>query len=214
MSPRRFPPQSPAHPGWKQDDSVKQVSWLPVLSLSSTFPRRYPPQWLLDDRSPVTVAGAAAVSNRVPLNPFREPRAYLNANGWRRRRSTRDCATYMIDGAGPLIKGPFFRLCLNAISPVWRDTPGNLWMKSIVERFAAYVTSPSTSGEKAWKKSDQERVIANAPISRTGEKLPLDQGLHRGDSVARISNGIVRAAENFWRLIFSVAAVGVYHARS
>jgi hypothetical protein len=34
---------------------------------------------MLDDRLPVTVAGAAAVSNRVPLNPFREPRAFSNA---------------------------------------------------------------------------------------------------------------------------------------
>src|SRR6185312_2769618 len=39
------------------------------------------PQWYLGDRLPVTVAGAAAVSNRVPLNPLREPRAFSNANG-------------------------------------------------------------------------------------------------------------------------------------
>jgi hypothetical protein len=33
----------------------------------------------LDDRLPVTVAGAAAVSNRVPLNPLREPHAFPDA---------------------------------------------------------------------------------------------------------------------------------------
>jgi len=33
MSSRRFPPQLPAHPGRKQDDSVRQVSWLPGLRL-------------------------------------------------------------------------------------------------------------------------------------------------------------------------------------
>ena len=50
-----------------------------VLSLSGS----------LSDRSPVTVAGAATVLNRVPMNPFREPRADLNANALAGARSTR-----------------------------------------------------------------------------------------------------------------------------
>ena len=65
LSSRRFPPQLPAHPGRKQDDGVGQVSWLPGLRFPSAFPK-LSLQWHLDVRSPVTVAGAAAVSHRVP----------------------------------------------------------------------------------------------------------------------------------------------------
>src|SRR6266704_1552763 len=38
----------------------------PGSLLSSSFPRPWP-QWIVDVRSPVTVAGAAAVSHRVPI---------------------------------------------------------------------------------------------------------------------------------------------------
>ena len=66
LSSRRFPPQSPAHPGQKQDDGARQVSWLPGLCFLSAFPElRSSGSWT--DCSPVTVAGAAAVSNRVPI---------------------------------------------------------------------------------------------------------------------------------------------------
>ncbi len=66
LSSRRFPPQSPAHPGWKQDDGARQVSWLPGLCPLSAFPEHCS-SGIRPDRSPVTVAGAAAVSNRVPF---------------------------------------------------------------------------------------------------------------------------------------------------
>src|SRR6185437_445856 len=56
----------PAHPDRQQDDGTKQVSWLPALSLSSAFPDLYGPSGSWTKSSPVTVAGAAAVSHRVP----------------------------------------------------------------------------------------------------------------------------------------------------
>lgn len=67
----RFTPLPPPHPGRKQDDGAQEVSWLPALTLSSAFPNaagdfRRNFSGVSDDRSPVTVAGAAAVSNRVP----------------------------------------------------------------------------------------------------------------------------------------------------
>ncbi len=65
MSSRRFPPQSPSHPGRKQDDGARQVSWLPVHRSPSAFPR-IDLSGLWTVRSPVTVAGAAAVLHRVP----------------------------------------------------------------------------------------------------------------------------------------------------
>lgn len=54
------------------------------------------PQWYLDDRLPVTVAGAAAVSNRVPLNPLREPHAFSDANVPMARRQFQRSAAWDI----------------------------------------------------------------------------------------------------------------------
>jgi hypothetical protein len=66
MSPPRFPPQFPAHPGRKQDDGARQVSWLPGLCSRPPSQGRSP-SGMWDDHSPVTVAGTAAVSHRVPI---------------------------------------------------------------------------------------------------------------------------------------------------
>ena len=74
-------PQLPTHPGRQQDDDTGQVSWLPGHRCRPPSRRLFSLSGILDDRYPVTVAGAAAVSNRVPLNPLREPRVKLNANG-------------------------------------------------------------------------------------------------------------------------------------
>jgi hypothetical protein len=87
LSPRGRP-QLPTHPGRQQDDDTKQVSWLPGHRYRPPSRRLFSLSGTLDDRYPVTVAGAAAVLNRVPLNPFREPRVKLNANGWTWRGST------------------------------------------------------------------------------------------------------------------------------
>jgi hypothetical protein len=59
-------PQPPAHPGRKQDDGARQVSWLAGSSLSLAFPRHHL-SGTSNDCSPVTVAGAAAGLNRVPF---------------------------------------------------------------------------------------------------------------------------------------------------
>jgi hypothetical protein len=40
LSPQRFTPQFPAHPGLKQDDGAKRVSWLRVAARVS-FPRPF-----------------------------------------------------------------------------------------------------------------------------------------------------------------------------
>jgi hypothetical protein len=69
LSPLRFTPLHPAHPGRLQDDGARQVSWLPALRFRP--PSQGPildgtSQWHLDDHSPVTVAGAATVSHRIP----------------------------------------------------------------------------------------------------------------------------------------------------
>jgi len=56
----------PAHPDRKQDDSTRQVSWLPGPR-SRPPSRSMTPQWSSDDRSPVTVAGAAAAFTAFPV---------------------------------------------------------------------------------------------------------------------------------------------------
>src|ERR1700693_2284552 len=45
LSPQRFTPQFPAHPGWQQDDGARRVSWLPGRSLRSPSQGRTP-QWV------------------------------------------------------------------------------------------------------------------------------------------------------------------------
>jgi len=45
MSPLRFTPLHPAHPGRLQDDGARQVSWLAGSALAPVFPRL----WHLSD---------------------------------------------------------------------------------------------------------------------------------------------------------------------
>src|ERR1700744_4483652 len=95
MSSRRFPPQPPAHPAGNR--TTREAGLLaPGSNAFVRLPKALRPQWYLDDRSPVTVAGTAAVSNRVPLNPFREPRANLNANSGRYFRQTDHGAVHKV----------------------------------------------------------------------------------------------------------------------
>lgn len=77
MSSRRFPPQLPAIPGRKQDDGARQVSWLPALSLSSTFPRPKP-QWHIGRALAGYSCGSRGFTPRSHSNPLREPCAYAD----------------------------------------------------------------------------------------------------------------------------------------
>ena len=65
VSSRRFPPQSPGAPRPETGRRRKAGLLAPGSSSASAFPR-LTPQWQLGAFSPVTVAGAAAVSHRVP----------------------------------------------------------------------------------------------------------------------------------------------------
>ena len=72
LSPRRFPPQSPPHPGRKQDDGARQVSWLPVRRCLSAFPR-LAPQWHMDGSlSGYSCGGSRGLKPRS-LNQARGP---------------------------------------------------------------------------------------------------------------------------------------------
>jgi hypothetical protein len=136
MSPRRFPPQSPAHPGRKQDDSARQVSWLPGLCL------RPPSQgcclsgmWTTARRS--QLRGQPRSQTAFPY-PFREPRAYLNANSGLHSRSMRDrrdfCRGLRKSLANGGLGGGESR---GLISGARGMHTASLW-KSRVEQFAAF----------------------------------------------------------------------------
>jgi hypothetical protein len=86
----------------------------------------------LDDRLPVTVAGAAAVLNRVPLNPLREPHAFSNANELAVGRQFRHRGRKFLRSA--LYYHKFLKITVAA-------KPVSLRKVRVLERFAAYRNS-------------------------------------------------------------------------
>ena len=134
MSSRRITPQSPAHPGRKQDDTRGRSPGFRVSACRS------PSQGtrlsgILNGGSPVTVAGAAAVSHRVPFNPLREPRAKLNARG--AASSTSTCRRMHAISFRPRSAPVHLAVAANEISPrcLLRE---RLRRCGEVEQFAAY----------------------------------------------------------------------------
>jgi hypothetical protein len=135
MSPRRFPPQSPAHPGRKQDDSARQVSWLPGLSLRPPSQgSRLSGSWTTARRS--QLRGQPRSRTAFP-DPFREPRAYLNANSGARSGSMRDRRDLFgpAEILGRRVAGRAESRGLNSAAGEMHTAA--LW-KSRVERFAAF----------------------------------------------------------------------------
>src|SRR5262249_43570935 len=60
-------------------DGARQVSWLPALSLSSAFPRRYPSQWLIGRPLAGHSCGGSRGLKPRSLKSLREPHAFSNA---------------------------------------------------------------------------------------------------------------------------------------
>jgi hypothetical protein len=136
VSSRRFPPQPPTHPVGNR--TTREAGLLASGSIAfARLPKALRPQWHLDDRSPVTVAGTAAVSNRIPFNPFREPRANLNANaGWIGGQIFHCAVHTKTRGRGD---ENFTRHHdANAFPPICPRTFVALWMSHGVDHFAAY----------------------------------------------------------------------------
>jgi hypothetical protein len=63
LSPLRFTPLHPAHPGRLQDDGARQVSWLPGRRFLSAFPVS---QWHLDKKLAGYSCGGSQGFNLVP----------------------------------------------------------------------------------------------------------------------------------------------------
>ena len=101
-------PAVPSTPRPETDDGARQVSWLPAQSLSPAFPRFSQTSVAFGRPLAGHSCGGSRGVNRVPLNPFREPRACSNASRAALRRQFAHAATTEAAAMSRLFESPHF----------------------------------------------------------------------------------------------------------